>query len=83
MATFQGLLFLVLGLGLVLVVYQSLARGWLPLGPNGLKGRIEISKSDQPALFWLAFMLYAVAGIGLTVFALRLLAGNAVPLPLR
>jgi hypothetical protein len=34
-------------------------------------------------MFWAMFLLYGVAGIVLTVFALRVLMGGAVPLPLR
>jgi len=32
MATFQGLLFLFFGVGLLAVVYRSLNAGWLPCG---------------------------------------------------
>ena len=63
MALFQGIFFLVLGLGLLGVAYQSLARGWLPFGSNGLKGRLEWRRDEQPALFWLAWALYAAAGL--------------------
>ena len=83
MALFQGLLFLVFGVGILLVVYQSLSRGWLPCGPNGLKGRLEFHRDKQPILFWLLFVIYSVAGIVLIVFALRVLIGNAAPLPLQ
>lgn len=83
MRIFQGLFVLFFGAGLLLIVYQSLSRGWLPLGPNGLKGRLEFRRDDQPILFWLLFLAYAAAGLVLGVFALRLLGGNAVPLPLR
>lgn len=34
-------------------------------------------------MFWLLFVLYAVAGLVLIVFALRVLAGSAAPLPWR
>ena len=83
MALIQGLLFLVFGVGILLVVYQSLSRGWLPCGPNGLKGRLEFHRDKQPILFWLLFVIYSVAGIVLIVFALRVLIGNAAPLPLQ
>ena len=82
MALFQGLLFLVFGVGISLVVYQSLSRGRLPCGPNGLKGRLEFHRDQQPILFWLLFVIYSVAGLVLIVFALRVLTGNAAPLPL-
>ena len=35
MTRFQGLFFLVMGVGIVLVALQGLSRGWLPNGPNG------------------------------------------------
>jgi len=83
MALFQGIFFLVLGLGLLGVAYQSLARGWLPFGSNGLKGRLEWRRKEQPALFWLAWALYAAAGLVMAVFALGLMLGVSTPLPLR
>ena len=83
MAIVQGLLFLFFGVGLLLVDYQSLARGWLPCGPKGLSGRLEFRRNEQPILFWLMFLAYGTAGITLIVFALRLLVGGATPLPLR
>lgn len=83
MAAFQGLLFLFFGLGLLVVVYRSLDTGWLPCGPNGFKGRLELKRNAQPLGYWLMFAGYGVAGLWLLSFALRLLAGQAEPLPLR
>ncbi len=83
MALFQGLLFLFFGIGLLVVDYQSLAKGWLPCGPNGLKGRLEFRRDDRPIAYWLMFAVYGSGGSWLTVFALRLLFGDAEPLPLR
>lgn len=83
MATLQGLLFLFLGIGLLVVDYRSLSRGWLPCGPNGFKGRLEFRRAEQPLLYWLMFIVYGVAGVYLTVFAVRLLIGGVEPLPLR
>jgi hypothetical protein len=80
---FQGLFFLVFGIGLLLTVYQSLSRGWLPFGARGFGRRLEFRREEQPVLYWFAFGAYAVAGLAAAVFAVRLLAGNAVPLPLR
>lgn len=82
MAIFQGLLFLFFGIGLVAVDIQSLSRGWLPCGPNGLKGRLEFHRDRQPALYWLMFAVYGLAGLWLGLFGLRLLLGSAEPLPL-
>lgn len=81
MAVFQGLLFLFFGVGLLLVDYQSLSRGWLPCGPKGFSGRLEFRRHEQPFLFWLMFVVYGAAGIALIVFAVRLLLGSAAPLP--
>lgn len=83
MSIFQGLLFMFFGLGLLLVDYQALRSGWLPCGPNGFKGRLEFRKHEQPVGFWVMFVLYGAGGLGLLVFALQLLAGQAAPLPLR
>jgi hypothetical protein len=82
MAFVQGLLFLFFGVGLLLVDYQSLSRGWLPCGPKGFSGRLEFRRNEQPFLFWLMFVVYGIAGIALIIFALRLLLGGAAPLPL-
>ena len=83
MALFQGIFFLILGLGLLGVAYQSLARGWLPFGSNGFKGRLEWRRDEQPGLFWLAWAMYAAAGLAMALFALGLLLGVGTPLPLR
>lgn len=82
MATFQGAMFFFFGVGLLLMTYRSLTTGWLPCGPNGFKGRLEFTRSEQPIGFWLMFALYSVGGVWLLVFSLRLLAGQVEPLPL-
>ncbi len=82
MAIFQGVLFLFFGIGLLVVDYQSLSKGWLPCGPNGLKGRLEFHRDEQPFSFWLMFALYGAGGLWLTGLAVRLFAGLAEPLPL-
>jgi hypothetical protein len=82
MAIFQGIVFLIFGVGLIVVDWQSLARGWLPCGPKGLSGRLEFRKDEQPFQYWAMFSLYGLSGIALTVFALCLLFGDATPLPL-
>jgi len=83
MALFQGLLFLFFGVGLLVMVWQSLERGWLPCGANGFKGRIECRRDDRPGLFWLLFVCYLLASLVLTAYAMGLLTGVAAPLPLR
>ncbi len=83
MTIFQGLLFLFFGVGLLWVDYRALHSGWLPCGPNGFKGRLEFRKDERPAGFWIMFVLYGAGGLWLLVFSLRLLAGQAEPLPLR
>jgi hypothetical protein len=83
MALLQAAFFLIFGVGLLAVDYQSLEKGVLPCGPNGLKGRLEFSRTDQPAAYWTMFALYGAGGFWLIVYALRLLSGNAEPLPLQ
>ena len=83
MRWFQGLLFLFFGLGLLAVDIRSLASGWLPCGPNWLKGRLEFRRSESPFGYWLMFAMYGIGGLWLTNFALWILLGSASPLPLR
>lgn len=83
MVLFQGVFFLIMGIGLLLIVRQSLSTGWLPYGPNGLRGRVEFRRRDQPFRYSMMFSGYSAAGIWLAIFALRLLFGNAQPLPLQ
>jgi len=83
MALFQGAIFLVLGYGLLAVVYQSLSKGWLPFGPNGLKGRLEFRMKDQPFGYWMAFTLYSGLGTWCVFLAFGVLSGELEPLPLR
>jgi hypothetical protein len=82
-ALIQAAFFLIFGFGLLGVDFQSLAKGSLPCGPNGLKGRTEFSRKDQPALYWLMFAVYGAGGLWLIIQALRLLSGTATPLPVR
>lgn len=82
MATVQGLVFLFFGIGLLVIDWQSLEKGWLPCGTNGLKGRLEFHRAEQPAAYWLMFVVYGAGGLWLVGFALRLLFGLAEPLPL-
>lgn len=81
MALFQGLLFLVFGIGLLVVDYRSLEKGWLPCG-NGIRGRLKFWREEQPFAYWLMFVVYGVGGLWLAIFALRVLVGSAEPLPL-
>lgn len=83
MALFQGLLLLIFGIGILLIVYQSLSKGALPFGVNGFAGRLEFQKDKQPTLFWLAFIFYSIAGLTLTIIALRIIFGFSAPLPLK
>lgn len=82
MEMFQGLFFLLLGAGLLLMACRSLSTGWLPCGPNGFKGRLELRRDTQAAGYWLLFVAYSGGGLWLVVFALRLLLGTSEPLPL-
>ncbi len=81
MAIFQGILFSILGAGLLIVDWRSLTSGRLPCG-HGLMGRVEFTRTDEPLGYWLMFILYGVGGAWLVIFSLRLLAGTAEPLPL-
>jgi len=83
MTIFQGVLFLFFGVGLLVVNYRALDSGWLPCGPNGIKGRLELNRQAQPLGFWLMFLVYTAGGLALIVYAVRLLAGWAAPLPLQ
>jgi len=83
MTIFQGVLFLFFGVGLLIVNYRALSSGWLPCGPNGLKGRLEVQRQIHPLAFWLVFVVYTAGGLALMIYAIRLLAGWALPLPLR
>jgi len=83
MALFQGLLLLFLGYGLLGVAYRSLTRGWLPFGPKGLTGRLELSMDRQPLGYWIAFTFYCAFGVWCAFLAFGLLLGHAKPLPLR
>ena len=82
MALFQGLLFLVLGYGVLGVVYQSLTNGWLPFGTNGFKGRLEVRRDAQPLGYWTAFILYCAFGVWCVFLAFGVLSGQTEPLPL-
>ena len=83
MALFQGLFFLVMGVLLLGVAYQSISRGWLPFGSNGLMGRLEIQKEENPLGYWAAFCLYALGGLAITVYAILILTGLSQPLPMQ
>lgn len=83
MAILQGLLFLFFGIGLLVIDYQSLRKGWLPCGSNGFRGRLEFRKDEQPVGYWLMFVVYAAGGIWLTFLALQILVGLVEPVPLR
>lgn len=81
MSLFQGLFFFVLGMGLLLIDYQSLGTRWLPCG-SGPRGRLVFTRDEQPIGYWVMFAGYGLAGLWLLSFSLRLLAGQAEPLPL-
>lgn len=83
MAVFQGALFLLMGVGVCGVCVQSLRRGGLPMGPNGLRGRLEVRREGNPVGYWLLFAAYTGGGGAMALFGLRLLFGLAEPLPLQ
>jgi hypothetical protein len=81
MAIMQAVVLLVLGLGLLALDYRALTAGWLPCG-HGLFRQLRFERDEQPLGFWVMFVVYGAAGLGLTVFAVRLLLGQVEPLPL-
>lgn len=82
MVIFQGILLLVMGYGLLALVYRSLAKGWLPFGPNGFKGRLELSRHRQPIWYWSVYTFYCAFGVWLVFLAFAVLSGQMEPLPL-
>lgn len=82
MALFQGLLFSVLGLGLLAITYQSLARGWLPWGPGGLHRRLEVQRRTQPVAYWAVFLTYTLFALWLLRQGVGIMFGTVAPLPL-
>src|SRR5690606_22619716 len=76
MVLFQGLLLLFFGYGLLIVVYQSLDKGWLPCGPNGFKGRLEFRIAEQPLRYWLMFAVYSAGGLWCLFTAFGILSGH-------
>lgn len=64
------------------VNYSALDLGSLPCGLNGLKGRLEIQRLTNPLGLRLLFFVDTAAGLTLIIYAIRLLAGWALPLPL-
>lgn len=50
MAVFQGTFFLLLGAGLRLVGDQGITPGSLPFGLNELRGSLEFTKDQKPAV---------------------------------
>ncbi len=83
MRIFQAFFFLFFGIGLSIMAWRGIGRGWLPFGTRGLAGRFEPRREEQPLAFWMAFAVYVAAGAALTVYALMLFIGAAAPLPLR
>ncbi|HEX7081472.1 MAG TPA: hypothetical protein VF329_10695 [Gammaproteobacteria bacterium] len=83
MALFQGVLLLVVGYGMLGVVYRSLTKGWLPFGRNGFKGRLELRMDESPVGYWTAYTLYCAFGLWCVFLALGVLSGRIEPLPLR
>ena len=55
MAIFQGAIFLFMGMGLLMMDWRALKSGWLPCGPNGLKGRLKLKRDEQPLGYWVMF----------------------------
>ena len=82
MAFFQGARLLVLGYGMLGMVYPSLTKGSLPVGANGFKGRLEVHMAKQPFGYWSEFTFYCAFGVWLVFLAFGVLSGQVEPLPL-
>jgi len=82
MVLFQGLFFSVIGLGLLAVSYQSLGRGWLPYGPNGFRGRVEVQRRTQPVAYWTLLAGYTLFALWVLRYGVGILFGTMDPLPL-
>ena len=82
MSWFQGVFFLLVGVGLVLVASNGKEKGILPFGSRGFR-RLLVMREEHPLGFGLLWLAYLAAGLGLVVFALLLMTGYAQPLPLR
>ncbi|MCC5868134.1 MAG: hypothetical protein JJU27_06445 [Gammaproteobacteria bacterium] len=82
MVLFQGLFFSVIGLGLLAVSYQSLGRGWLPCGPNGFRGRVEVQRRTQPVAYWTLLAGYTLFALWVLRYGVGILFGTMDPLPL-
>lgn len=82
MALFQGLFLLVLGAGLLIMIYRSLEGGWLPNGSKGFQQGNGVSREDQPFGYWIMFILYGGAGVWAVITAVQILTGHMQPLPL-
>lgn len=80
MKAFQVVFFLVIGIGLVAIAWRSLSSGWLPFGRKGWNERNELHRDEQPLLYWLAFLMYAGAGVAAAVYAVMVMMGIAEPL---
>jgi hypothetical protein len=82
MVWFQGIFFLVLGMGLVVIACNSRRTGWLPYGPRRFGRDIAVWRDERPLLYWALFTGYNLAGLWMAAFALRVLTGVVQPLPL-
>ena len=82
MVALQSLLLITLGAGLLAVTWRSFPAGWLPCGPNGLRGRVEVSRKCQPAAYWALVVLYTSMGLWMLRLGVSVMVGTTEPLPL-
>jgi hypothetical protein len=82
MITFQAVILLVFGAGLLAIDYQSLGSGWLPCGINGLQP-LRFHRDERPGMYWLMFVVYGLGGAALLIYGLRILFNLSPPLPWR
>lgn len=82
MAIFQGIFFLILSAGILVIDWRSLTSGALPFG-SGRGGRLMIERANNALGYWCVFTLYLVFGLYLAGMALEILVGSRPPLPLQ
>jgi len=82
MELLQGFFLLIMGVGVLAVDYQSLAKGWLPCGPDGHGGLQKFFREEQPFLYWLMFGVFGILGLVMIVLSMRMFMGDMEALPL-
>jgi len=82
MGVIEGLFFLLLSVILLIFVYTTPARGWVPFGVNPLRGKINFERYENPFGFWLVLSIYGCLSLALLVVSILIIFGIIPPLPL-